>query len=137
MELDAPIDYRIDRVTGDIVDPPELVSGIDAVEQGIWIRLQMIRGEWFANLRRGLPYLPRPAVSVFGGELPAITARDSILGGKFDPVRHRRQIRELVLSAPGVRSVLSLSVVFDSESRALQIAVRVNTVYGPSGVVST
>lgn len=37
----------------------ELVDGIDASAQGLKIALQSFRGDWFLDLRDGLPYIGR------------------------------------------------------------------------------
>jgi hypothetical protein len=86
----------------------------------------------------GLPYLPVPATAISdeGPGTPGVPESQAILGGKFNETRIRRRLRTLIETTPGVRSILSLSILFDNAARKLSIACRVNTVFGPSGVIS-
>jgi hypothetical protein len=91
---------------GDLADPVVLVSGLDAILQGIEVRLRIVRGEWFANQRLGLPYYPNDIVS----------DADAILGGKATRTRLtriRRQVVEMIKSTPGVDRVVEVTLELD------------------------
>jgi hypothetical protein len=137
MAIDDPVDWKIDLTTGELTDPPEYVTGVAAVVQGIVIRLRILGGELFYDTTVGLDYLPRDgrATSAFGRGGRTITSEEAILGGKFDPTRHRRDFRELIESVPGVNSVVQLDMSFDGQSRTPSVDFRVDTIYGLSDLV--
>lgn len=98
---------------GDLSDPVTLVTGTDAIIQGIETRLKMVQGEWFANRLLGLPYFPNDIVD----------DADAILGGKLTPARRtriRRIVVALIKSTPGVDRVIEVSL--DLDGRHLSIA---------------
>lgn len=94
-------------------------SGIGAVAQGIRIRLQAFRGEWFRNLDSGVPYW------------------QELLGQKFDEAKARRIFREAIRAAPGVGEILKLAVTFDAKTRTLSVTWQVRTEFGDSDTETT
>jgi hypothetical protein len=118
-----PIDIPIDPLTGDVVFTEGdlvLTTGHAAVAQGIWIALSDIRGEWFADLDDGVPWLANDSVP----------DEEAILGGKFDELRVSAAIREAILGVPGVAEIVTLVVSFDAATRALSISWVVRTSFG-------
>ena len=113
--LTEPIDLERDD-DGDLVLDSDLhwTHGIDAVAQGLQVRLQTWRGEWFLDLDRGIPYL------------------QELLGHKFDEVRVRVAFRQEIAAAPGVEEILRLSAVFNRPTRELTVAWEVRTEWGLS-----
>lgn len=109
-----PIDLKIDPVTGELVVTDDLVfsTGSDAVAQGLRLRLQLFKGEWFLNLDEGVPYY------------------EDVLGQKFDEKRIRAAFRPVILSTPGVVEIISLAVQFDGPTRDVTIAWEVRTEFG-------
>lgn len=105
------IDLELDD-DGDLVVDTDahFTTGMDAVAQGIRLRLQMFQGEWFLDTDRGVPYFTE------------------ILGSKFDQVRIRDVFRDVITEAPGVDDLEVLTV--DFTSRALTVTWRVRTTYG-------
>jgi hypothetical protein len=108
-----PIDLLLDD-DGDIVvvEDLRLSSGVAAVAQGIRIRIQSFRGEWFLDLDDGVPYW------------------QDLLGAKFNELRARAAFRDAITSAPGVVQLLSLEVGFDGATRTLTVAWEVRTAFG-------
>ncbi len=78
-------------------------KGIDAIRQGIEIRLQFFLGEWFLDTSKGMPYYQR--VLVKNPSIPGV----------------RALFREHILKAPGVRSVTSLELTFNKSARRLSV----------------
>lgn len=105
-----PVDWKLDT-DGDLVLTTDLVwtSGAAGVAQGIRIAVQMIRGEWFADLDEGVPYFEREGV----------TAAEALLGQKFDKLKADRAYRSAILRAPNIASVASLVVGFSARTRKL------------------
>lgn len=117
-----PIDWRIDPETKDLDITTDLVwtTGPEAVVQGIRIALSMIKGEWFADLEEGVPYLERDGVD----------PQTVLLGRKFNPERARAAMRPEILKVPGVKSIISLDPSFDNATRTLTVRFVVDTVFG-------
>lgn len=110
------IDGDLDLSSGDL----RFTTGLQAVAQGIWIRIQMFKGEWFLNLEEGIPYLPNDTVS----------EADALLGGKFSELRARAAFRKAIAAAPGVQTIDSLAVTFSAATRIMRVDFKVTTVAG-------
>ncbi len=81
----------------------ELVTGSASIAQGLLIGLRFFQGEWYLDLRVGIPYLQQ------------------ILGKKPRPNVLRAIFRKAILASPGVLSVRSLVVDFTAATRTLGI----------------
>lgn len=90
----------------------QFTSGSAAVAQGIRIRIQTFRGEWFLDLDTGVPYY------------------QDLLGARFNDARARAAFRDTILSTPGVAKLLSLTVAFDRSTRVLSVSWKVQTEFG-------
>jgi hypothetical protein len=108
-----PVDLLLDD-DGDLILISDLMfsTGLNAVAQGIRIRIQSFKGEWFLDLDHGVPYY------------------QDLLGQKFNEVKARAAFRTAILSAPGVTELTSLEVTFDRASRALNVAWKTRTEFG-------
>lgn len=116
-----PIDLRL--VDNDLVitnGQLEFSSGLAGVAQGIRIRLQMIRGEWFADLDAGVPLFERDGV----------TGDEAILGRRFDELKARAAMRDAILGTPGVLGILSMSAEYNNATRTIKAAWEARTVFG-------
>lgn len=89
----------------------ELIAGLDAVVQAVRVRLLFYRGEWFANLDAGVPYLERDGVA----------AADALLGQHFNRAKAEAAFREAILDTPGIVEIKSLVVAFDGATRTLSV----------------
>jgi len=78
-------------------------TGRDAVVQTIRQRLNTGRGEWFLDLRVGLPYFT------------------DILVKAPDLVRVKALFRQAILDTPGVESIETLDLSLDRAARALTV----------------
>jgi len=101
-------DYALDPLTGDLAIPMRLVGGVDAVAQRLAIRMGFWRGDWFLDLREGVPYLQ----NVF------IRNPDLALVESF----FRRIIRE----TPGVSRILSYTHNLHKPTRTYSARARVS-----------
>jgi len=108
------LDRRLDA-SGDIYVGPngsEGISGIDGVAQLIVIALRLFKEEWFLNLDKGMPWY------------------QEILGEKFNEQLVRKRVAEVVLAVPAVTGISSLSLIFTSAIRRLEINLTVRTLFG-------
>lgn len=108
MSILTGIDWLLDD-DGDLVFPLQFTTGIQAVAQGIRVRLQNFRNEWFLNLDDGVPWF------------------EDILGQVYDRNKVRSIFRQVLINAPGVKSIDSLDLEFNGNTRALTITWRVIT----------
>lgn len=91
----------LDPVTGDLsVEAGRLVvaSGQDAIRQKLQVRLRLWQGEWFADTSVGVPYL---------GML-----------GKATEAFAESQLRQAILTCPGVAALDRFSLTVDARRRA-------------------
>ena len=95
-------------VTGDL----EFSTGLDAVAQGIRLRILTFQEEWFLDLDHGVPYY-----------------RD-LLGQKFNVTKARDAFRKAIMASPGVTDLIKLNVEFDRATRYLTVDWEVRTTYG-------
>jgi hypothetical protein len=108
------IDEKLDSITHDLAYESydcATVSGIDQVVQNVKIRLLFIRGEWFRDVRKGVPY--------FENEF---TKGDKDVVDSF--------IKAEIIETPEVRNLLSYTSTFDAETRTYSIEFSVDTIYG-------
>ncbi len=112
------VDWALDAA-GDLVMPIRWTRGIEAVAQGIRIRLQLVRGEWFLDRDAGVPYHEGNGVD------PTLV----ILGRRFDRVRAEAAFRAAILRTPGVASITSIGMEFDARTRKLAVAIRVKVAF--------
>lgn len=111
IEATMPKDLALDE-TGDLAIPVRLVAGSDAVAQRIGIRLRRWAGEWFLDLREGIPYLQ--SVLRKGADLPLVEAL----------------FRRCILETPGVASLASFTSELDRSVRRLSISFEARLVDG-------
>ena len=108
--LDANGDMVIGHGSADYLkDSPECVA------QAVVTRLRLLRGEWFLDLTEGTPYAP------------------AVLG-KHTKGTYDFAIRQRVLKTEGVTEIEEYESIFDGETRALTVNIRINTVYGPAQI---
>lgn len=102
----AQRDLRLDPTTGDLDvsgGTLHLTSGTEAIEQSIKIRLQFFKGEWFLDPTAGVDYF---------GEVLVKNPDTNAVAALF---------RAKILETPGVASVDSLKLDYDSQARTLSI----------------
>lgn len=96
-------DLELDLATNDIKIPARIIRGGDAVAQRVRVRFRWFLGEWFLDTRQGVPY--------FRDIL--IKNPDRILIGFI--------FRQVLLSTPGVKSVISFRASLDPAARELSV----------------
>ncbi len=117
MLVNDPIDLLLDD-DGDLVVTTDLQwsKGIPAVAQGVKIRLQTFRGEWFLDLNHGVPYW------------------QDLLGQKFSRLRARAAFVPAIVAAPGVLELHSFEVTYDGHTRAMAVNTEIRSVFGDTVV---
>lgn len=99
-------DFALDPATGDIdlsTGDLRFVTGADAVEQHLRIRLRIYLGAWFLDTRVGIPYYSQILV-----KNPNLAAIESV---------YRRAITD----TPGVDSLERIDLTFDTSTRRLDL----------------
>lgn len=114
--LDSAHDYCFGRSHSDYL--VDVVESPDAVAQAIKTRLLLFLGEWWANIKDGLPLWQQ----VLGRRIRK-EAVDQLL------IRRIRNWKMPDGRTP-VTSVISVSSTLNSETREYSFACTVNTVYG-------
>lgn len=103
-------DLRLDPLTGDLDlsgGQLHLTEGVEAIAQSIRARLLFFLGEWFLDPTAGIKYFG--SVLVKNPQIPVI---QSIF-------------RAEILKTPGVASLESLVLTYNSTARSLSVAFRV------------
>lgn len=110
---DANDDYIFGHGLSDFYqDVPE------AVAQAVKTRLRLFTGEWFIDTTDGTPW------------------RTEVLG-KYTKETYDAVIRDRILGTEGVQEITSYSSSFDGNSRVLNVAATISTVYGPAPIATT
>lgn len=109
------VDWALDPITNDLIIPMRFTNGLEAVVQGLSIRIRTFLGEWFADLGEGLDW---------DGE---------ILAQKFNDIRIRAEFRRVILKTPGVISIEKLIATWEGDVRTLTVDWEVR---GDSGLIS-
>lgn len=117
--IEPGVDFELDD-DGDLIIPLRFTRGLGAVAQGIRIRMQMFKGEWFLNLDTGIPYL----------ENDSVTEAEALLGQRFEQVKALAAFRKAIESAPYVQKILALAVSFDGSTRQMTVEWRVQSALG-------
>lgn len=102
----------LELVNGDFV----FVDGVEELRQAILSRFRFFLGEWFLDLREGVPYY-----------------RD-VLVKNPDVNLVRSVFRQVLASTPGVLSILRFDLRFDAEARTLSFDFAVQGADGPIAV---
>ena len=93
----------LDLSTNELV----LVDGDDALLQHLRIRFQFFKGEWFLDVRVGLPYL------------------QSILLKNPNLVAVRSFFRDAILTTPGLAQLESFDMTVDASTRVMRLVFSV------------
>ncbi len=95
-------------------------TGLEAVAQALRISLLSFKGEWFANLDNGVPYLEREGV----------TATEALLGQRYSADKVNAAFRTVIAGTTGVTEILSLAVEFVTSTRTSTVSFEVRTDFG-------
>ena len=102
------------------------VAGLEGVAAGVRARLELIRGEWFWDRTRGMPYL----------ENSYVPPRDALLGQAFDEGRCRAAYARAILETPGVVQLLRLEIAHDNRTRTTRVTWQARTLFGDTAVTT-
>jgi len=108
------MDIKLDD-NGDIdTSRPDLqhTSGLDAKIQHLKQRLRMFFGEWFLDLRRGVPYF------------------QYILKKDADPVVVDAVLKKEIIDTPGITELRQFSLDLDDRTRVLTASFKAQTQEG-------
>jgi hypothetical protein len=112
------VDIYIDSTTHDIDLTNQTMrltsTSLELIRQRIDITLSMFRGEWFANIDVGVPYIKNDNNNI------------QILGASDTDVIDY-YIRDAVLGVDGVTSIISYTSVTDKQLRTMSINFTVLT----------
>lgn len=100
---------------GDIlVDGPDLqqTTGVDAIEQHLKQRLKTFYGEYFLDIRRGIPYFQH------------------VLIKNPDPVIVDTVFKRQVLNTPGAEELLEFDIDVDISTRVMTLSFKARTSEG-------
>lgn len=109
-KLDADGDYSFGSSRADF-----LRDTAEAVAQAVKTRLMLTRGEWFLDVREGMPW---------GGEVL----------GKQPRASYDWAIRQHILGTAGVTGLAGYSSQLDPDSRGLSVTASISTLYGTATV---
>lgn len=103
IDADNPDEWDLNLTDGQftLTDP-----GVVAIVQHIKTRLQFFQGEWFLDLREGLPWFQE--ILVKGPNIPRV----------------RALLRAAILETPGVSLVDQLDLALDTSTRTLTVTWR-------------
>lgn len=100
VNADNPVEGDLDLVNGNLV----FVEGTHAAAQDLLTRLRFRRGEWFLDVREGVPWFEE--ILKKNPDIPAI----------------RSIFRRAILSSPYVSSIESLALSYDARGRSLSVS---------------
>jgi len=98
-------DFALDTATGDLAwatdgKQPLSVSGVDSIAQEVAVLFATFKGEWFADLEEGIPYIP------------------DLIQDKPTDEQIISILRAAALDVPGVTGIVNLAIVRGADRRA-------------------
>ena len=105
--LDASGDREILTTTG-----CRFTTGLEAVRQNIETALQVVEGEWFLDLERGVPLYTE------------------IMGERFDKAKILKVYRDIIEAVPDVTEVIVLTASFNGITREASVYFEALTPFG-------
>lgn len=121
--LDIALDADGDMDLGDD-GGPYFTRGLEGVGQLCRTALLLFRGEWFADLDAGVPWMANDVVS----------ESQAILGNRLDEATVRAAVRDAVLAVPGVLALTKLEIAIAAPTRTLTITWAARTIFGDTPV---
>jgi len=104
------------------IDVPEAVS------QAVFTAFRLNLGEWFIDTTAGVNWGAFPLLGQF-----AVQDQPGVLG-KYSQASRDMVIRNTILDAPGVNSIISYSGSMDPDTRKFSVQANIDTVYGPVSI---
>jgi hypothetical protein len=98
----------------------QFLSGIEGFVAGVHARLRLVRGEWFANRQRGMPYR----------ENAYVPTSEAILGEVFDEGKVRSAYAAAIAETPGFGELLLMEIAFNRTTRRLTVTWSARTAFG-------
>ena len=98
----------------------QFVAGLEGFVAGANARLRQVRGAWFADRRRGMPYYENAYVG----------PTEAILGQAFDEPKARAAYAAAIAETPGFGALLRLELAFDRTTRRLTVTWQARTAFG-------
>lgn len=102
VDVDNPVEHDLRLENGQFI----LVDGAEEIAQHIKTRLQFFRGDWFLDLREGIPYFEEVFIK---------NPNMGLLRGMF---------RRVIAETPGVDSVQTLALSLDTPTRSLSLTFK-------------
>ena len=98
----------------------DFVTGVEAVAQAVMTRLKLLQGEWWENLKEGLPLW------------------QEILGnsGSTDYIRHVDTIiKQRIAKTEGVKEIVSYEGSFNTQRREYSFVAKINTEFSENTII--
>lgn len=95
-----------------------LINTPAAVAQAVKTRLGLAQGEWFLDLNEGTPY----STEILGENTQAV---------------YDQAIKDRILGTDGVTSIEDYESLLNTETRALTVSCKINTIYGQTPIRTT
>lgn len=115
--LDSDHDYCFGRGFGDFLE--DATGSPDAVAQAIKTRLLLLLGEWWKDLRDGLPLWQK----ILGARINNKKVIDKIITDRIQGLK-------LPNGTAAITAINEVSSAYDSTTREYSFSCRVDTVYG-------
>jgi len=99
------VTLALDPATGDLATPVTFLRGVDALAQRLRTRYKFFLGEWFLDIRQGIPYF-----------------RD-ILVKNPDPSLIQSIFRKATLTTPGVLAIRKFGTALTEQARVRRLNI--------------
>lgn len=102
----------------------QFLAGLPGFVVGANARMKLVRGEWFADRARGMPYV----------ENDHVDASTAILGQPYDEAKARLAYTDAISETPGFGSMLLMRLAFNPATRRLLVTWQARTQFGDTPV---
>jgi hypothetical protein len=102
----------------------QFLAGLDGFVIGANARMKLVRGEWFNDRTRGMPYVENDYVG----------ASEALLGQPYDEAKARLAYTAAITETPGFGQMLQMRLAFNATTRRLLVTWQARTAFGDTPV---